>query len=94
MAAAKKPNAPWTPVSYSEKEVRYIQALARGDATPEQQRGALDWIINSVCGTYDLPYYPESIRDSDFAQGKRFVGLQLVKMLKIISGNLDKPQKG
>lgn len=93
MAARKKLNTPYAPVEYTSKEIRYIQALARGDAAPETQKAALDWIIKSICGTYDLSYRPESTRDTDFAEGKRFVGLQLVKMLHLRPDNFDNPQK-
>ena len=93
MAAQKRHNAPYEAVEYTEKEIRYIQALARGDAAPETQRAALDWIINSVCATYDLSYRPTSDRDTTFAEGRRFVGLQLVKMIKLNIASLNQPYK-
>ncbi len=74
---------PYTPVPYEAKHVRLIQALARGDATPEMQREALHWIIEDVSGAYDLPYYPDD-RDTAFACGRQYVGKQLVKMTKLI----------
>ena len=40
MAVQKKHNAPYEPIEYTEKEIRYIQALARGDAAPETQKAA------------------------------------------------------
>ena len=94
MAVQKKHNAPYEPIEYTEKAIRYIQALARGDAAPETQKAALDWIINSVCATYDLSYRPTSDRDTTFAEGRRFVGLQLVKMIKLNIASLSQPQKG
>ena len=59
-----------------------MQALQTGTATADQQQRALKWIIEKVCGTYDLTYFPESARNSDFAEGKRFVGLMLRKLLR------------
>jgi len=59
-----------------------MQALRRGEATPEQQIKLTDWIINDVCRTYDLSWR-ESERETSFAEGRRFVGLQLVKFIKI-----------
>lgn len=76
-------NKPYIPVDYSEKEVAFIQALYRGDATPDQQINALKWIINVVSGAYDLPYY-ENDRDTAFACGRQFVGKQLIKMVNLI----------
>lgn len=79
----KKPaSAPYIPPVWEPADISAIQALQRGDASPDQQRRALDYIIN-LAGTYDLSYRPESDRDTTFAEGKRFVGLQIVKALKI-----------
>lgn len=60
-----------------------VKALAAGNANEGQQQRALDWIVRTLCGTYDLTYRPDSDRDSVFAEGKRFVGLQLVKQMKL-----------
>ncbi len=82
---AKKPNGPWVPPAYDLADVAAIQALERGDATKEQQQRALKWVIEAACGTYDMSYRPgeEGRRDTDFAEGKRFVGSQIVKLLKL-----------
>lgn len=80
----KKPaSAPWKPTEWEPADVAAIQALVRGDATADQQRRAVDYIINDIAGTYDMSYRPDSERDSVFAEGKRFVGLQIVTKLKI-----------
>lgn len=80
----KKPaSQPYIPPPWEPADVSAIQALQRGDATADQQRRALDYLINAVCATYDLSYRPDSDRDTAFAEGKRFVGLQLVKMTKL-----------
>lgn len=52
-----------------------------GKASDGQQRLALKWIIERLCGTYDLSYRPDSERDTVFAEGKRRVGLQLIHEL-------------
>lgn len=92
MAAQKGQLKPYLPVSYTDNQVRIIQALHRGDATPEMQREALRFIIEEVAGAYDLPYYPDD-RDTAFACGKQFVGKQLVKMTKLIVARLN-PEQG
>ena len=81
----KGPNHPWLPASYTAIDVTNIQALQKGEASPEQQARALKWIIESACKTYDLPYRPgtEGQRDTDFACGMQHVGYTIVKMLKI-----------
>lgn len=81
----KKPpaGAAWAPVPYEIDDVGAIQALNRGDATPEQQQRALRYIVETAAGTYDLSYRPDSERDTAFAEGRRFVGLTVVKLTKI-----------
>lgn len=73
---------PWKPTPFDDADAYAIQALAHGKPSEDQAKRALDFIINSICATYDQSYRPASARDSDFAEGKRYVGLTLVKMLK------------
>ena len=65
-----------------------MKALAHGIAEPHQQKIALDWIINEACKTYDLSYRPDSDRETVLAEGRRFVGLNIVKMCNIDTTNL------
>lgn len=81
--AVKKAPLPWHPATYDESITMAVKALAAGNANEGQQQRALDWIVRTLCGTYDLTYRPDSERDSVFAEGKRFVGLQLVKQMKL-----------
>jgi hypothetical protein len=76
--------SPWKPVPFTEADVAAIQALNAGKANEGQQRHALEWIINVVAGSYDQSYRPgsEGDRDTAFAEGRRFVGLSLVKAIK------------
>lgn len=62
-----------------------IKALAAGKANEGQQKRALDWIIKSVCGTYDQPFRPGEggDRDTVFACAKQFVGQQIVKHINM-----------
>lgn len=78
-------HAPWKPVAHELADAGALQALMRGDASPDQQKHALRFVIESVCGTYDLSYRPgdDGRRDTDFAEGRRFCGLQIVKFLKL-----------
>ena len=81
--AAIAANAPWLPPQWEIADAAAIQALRRGDATQDQQRRALDYIVQNLCGAYDMDWRPggvEGARDSDFAAGRRFVGLQIVKL--------------
>jgi hypothetical protein len=71
-----------------------IKALDRGDATPEQQRLALTTIIEGICGYYDLSYRPNNEHDTSFAEGKRFVGGQLVKLTKLNINRIERAIRG
>lgn len=82
------PAEPWKPIAYDEADTAAIKALAAGNANEGQQRRALAWIVNRVAGTYDMSYRPGSERDSVFAEGRRFVGLQIVKQI-----NLTTPER-
>ena len=79
---------PWHPAPYDETLTGAIKALHAGTANAGQQQRALKWIIEALCGTYDLSYRPGEggERDTSFAEGKRFVGQQIVKQLKLTTG--------
>jgi hypothetical protein len=83
----KKPVAiqPWMPAPYDEADTYAIKALAAGVANEGQQKRALKWIIETLCGTYDQPYRPgaEGDRDTVFACAKMFVGQQIVKHINV-----------
>lgn len=82
MSAKKSPEA-WHPAEWELADASAIQALARGDANADQQRRALEWIVNQAAGTYQMQYRPGSARDTDFSLGRQFVGQQIVKMTKL-----------
>ena len=73
---------PWMPPTYDERVIYAIRALADGKATEHQQSIAWRWIMY-VTGAEGMSYRPGATgaRDTDFAEGKRFVGLQIKKML-------------
>lgn len=74
---------PWKPSDWDVADAAALQALHRGEATDHQQQRALKFVIEVLCGTYDLAYRPASARDTDFALGKAHVGQQIVKLLHI-----------
>lgn len=85
----KKSNAPapWLSVmSKLEKaDVVALQMVAVGKATDVQQKRAIDVIINKFCETYGLSFRPDEDggeRATAFAEGKRFVGSELILALK------------
>lgn len=79
------PPAACSPAPWEVADASALQAVARGEADAGQQQRALNWLINVACGTYDLDYRPDD-REHAFVSGKRFVGLSIVKLLKINTG--------
>ena len=62
-----------------------MQALVTGTANEQQQKRALDWIINNACMTYHQSFRPgvNGDRDTCFAEGRRFVGNQIIRLTKL-----------
>jgi len=76
---------PWLPPWHDEQVTYAIRAVAEGNANEGQQK--LFWrYLMYVTGTSDefndLSYRPDSERDGIFAEGKRFVGLMIRKLLR------------
>ena len=88
---------PWRPISVvaapsaelgvlTKAEALAIKRLNEGDATPEQQKAALHAILQKICQVDDQSFRSDDhggVQDTAFAEGKRFVGLQLRKLLVI-----------
>lgn len=70
--------APWEVADASA-----FQSLQRGDASPEQQKRALDWLIRVGAATYNATFFPGSPDASAFAEGRRYVGLEVIKLLSV-----------
>lgn len=91
---ARKPAAtrqPWHPYAWEPADAYALQALANGIANESQQKRALDWIIQSA-GTYDATFYVGQQDATNFAEGARHVGLQIVKLLKLPATVISKTQ--
>lgn len=88
---------PWRPVSVvaapssepgvlTKAEALAIKRLNEGDATPEQQKAALYAILYKIAQVDDQSFRSDDhggVRDTAFAEGKRFVGLQVKKLLAV-----------
>jgi len=83
-----KPKAnPHDPADYGDDGLVpwAVRALYAGEATPTQQKLAWEWIMyvtGAGDGYQDLSYRPGDPGATTFAEGKRFVGLQIRKMLR------------
>jgi hypothetical protein len=81
-------NAPWRPPKYELADIAAIQAVNLGTANGAQQKRALDWIVKEACKVYDQSYRPgiDGERDTAFAEGKRFVGTQIILLTMLKTG--------
>lgn len=72
------------PGTINKADALAIKALASGEANPDQQKRALEAIIARICCVNELSFRADDhggSRETDFAEGKRFVGLQLRKLI-------------
>lgn len=90
--AAKKREL-WHPAEWEVADAGALQALARGDAEPHQQKRALDWLITKAAMTYEQSFMPDNARVTDFVEGRRSVGNQVVKLLRLNLGEFRKDAK-
>lgn len=67
-----------------------LQALQRGDASPEQQKRALDWFITHAAGTYNVSFIPGTPEATAFMEGRRYAGLKVITLLKVIPSAFTK----
>lgn len=76
------------PAKFDDIHIHALQALRRGEATPHQQKAALEWIVNQASRTHK-PHYHVTDRDTNFALGRAFVGQQIVGLLAIELVNFE-----
>lgn len=84
---------PHKPAPYDKADSAAIQALSVGAANDVQQKRAFKYIVEVLSGYYDLSYRPDDMggrRATDFMEGRRYVGAQLVKLSKLNLASLDK----
>lgn len=80
------------PVAPTFSDATAVQALAAGKANEGQQKHALKWILEVACG---LPVwaYRESVRETDIALGRQFVGQQIVGLMRVNVSKLRKNEE-
>jgi hypothetical protein len=74
-------------------ETHALQCLAKGEATPEQQKLAIDVILHKICRIRHETFKRDSERETLYAQGVRGAGLAIVKELETDLLKLREEQK-
>jgi hypothetical protein len=85
VAAKKRTLGPDQPAAAEEADIYAVQALFAGTASDGQQKRAVKWILEEACKMRDLPWVAgglEGQRATDFANGRRFAGHQILKLFE------------
>lgn len=85
-----KGNQVYSPVPIDKTTAIALQAIMQGKANAVQQQRVMSWIIFDVSNYYDLSWRPgpDGDRETSFAEGRRFVGAQIIKCSKIKASEL------
>lgn len=86
--------SPIAPAKYTNADVAAIKAVAAGNASPDQQRRALKWVVHDVARTYDETFVPGQPDSSDHLSGRRNVGLQIMKLVNVDAKHLIVKDEG
>jgi hypothetical protein len=84
--AKSQPDRPWQMPRIADVDIFALQAVANGDANAAQQQRAYDYVVRILCETDRMTFWPgadDGRRATDFAEGKRWVGLQLRRIEKM-----------
>lgn len=95
-ALPRRTGQPHEPTQYDDQIIAAVRALHSGTANEGQQKAAWDWIVYRASGYNDLSYRPggeDGRRASDFMEGRRFVGAQMLKLLQPILTRKQKETK-
>lgn len=87
--------APWQPLPFEKVAVHALRAMSHGTATADQQKIALEFIVVKLCETDGLSFRPDDLGGApatQFAEGKRFVGLQLRKFILMPLNDRGEPK--
>lgn len=85
---------PWLPADYNAGDHRAVLAFSQGQATAAQQKIAWDWILYAA-GHGDKSFRPGGLsgqRDTDFAEGKKWVAEQMLKLSKTNPAIHERPK--
>lgn len=86
-AKGQGPSWPWSPViDFEDADIFALQAIAAGNASSGQQVRALNFIRSKICEGKRLSFMPggeDGRRATDFAEGKRFVEVQIQRILNM-----------
>jgi hypothetical protein len=81
-----QPDRPWRMPQIEDADIFALQAVAKGTANNAQQLRAYEYVVRTLCETDRMTFWPggeDGKRATDFAEGKRWVGVQLRRIEKM-----------
>jgi hypothetical protein len=87
-----QPDRPWQMPRIEDADIFALQAVATGTANDAQQQRAFEYVVCALCDTDRMTFWPggeDGKRATDFAEGKRWVGLQLRRIEKMRPDHRD-----
>ena len=85
---------PWESASFELADAIALKALAEGNAEAEQQKRALNWIVHAAARLNRPSFHPDSERASCLAEGRRMVGLQIMRLVTSTTETLKTELRG
>lgn len=82
-------NAPYLPPEIAQEQAWAVKALLFGTASEAEQGLAVRFLLHALCEVDAMTYRPDE-RDHVFADGKRFVGHQIVRIGRMEPGAIAK----
>jgi hypothetical protein len=63
-------------------DIGALQAVNRGDASPDQQKRVVAWVLRQLAGIPLSTFHVDPCA-SAFAEGRKYVGLKMVQALNL-----------
>lgn len=86
-------NRSWDSAPFALADAMALKALEAGTADADQQQRALHWIVHAGARVNRMSFDPDSPRGSDFAEGRRFLGLQILRLVTTPVEDLEREAK-
>lgn len=81
------------PAPFEVADAAAVQAVYRGEANPEQQKRAMNWIMKSAAQIGGQSYRAGDSHATAFSEGRRFVGAQILSLIGLRLDELKKATK-
>ena len=73
----------WFACESEAGDIGAAKAMLAGEATPEQQKRFMAWLVNNACGYNEAAWEPDNSHATSFEAGRRYVGIQIIKLTKL-----------